>query len=69
MSLLPANSPFEELLSSPAWAKPLEEIIYAPAYFLAETLSRPLDQCIYMIASIVALCACFALKSHPGSAF
>ena len=69
MSLFPEESPLKGLISTPAWFKPIEDAIYTPAYFFEEVLDRPMDQCIYMAASIVALCSCFALKAHPGSAF
>ena len=32
-------------------------------------MSRPEDQCVYMVASCFALLACFMLYAHPGSAF
>lgn len=64
-----SESPFAGLIKVPAWFTPIEDTLYAPARFFAETIDRPIDQAVYMTASIVALACCFALKGHPGSPF
>lgn len=61
-------SPFEGLIETPQWFKPIENILYFPSRWFNENVGRPEDQCVYMVASIVALLSCFALKAHPGSA-
>jgi len=69
----PEESPCEALseayLVTPAWFKPIESVIYSPIMWLRVNVGRPEDQCVYMLASLVSLISCFALKAHPGTAF
>lgn len=64
-----SESPFAGLITVPAWFTPISDVIYAPARWIEDNLDRPIDQSVYMIASIVALICCFILKAHTGSPF
>ena len=66
MSFLPETSPFEGLLTTPSWFLQAEKSLYAPVKVLEDTFERPVDQCVYMTASVVALVSCFLLKAHTG---
>ena len=70
MFKLPEVSPFSgDLVPTPKWFIPIEAVLYSPISWLQVTFGRPEDQCVYMMASVVALISCFLLKAHPGSAF
>jgi len=59
------RSPFENI-TSPAFLQPLNENIYALPAFMSLKLNKPIDQGVYLVASLVAISCCLILKQVQG---
>ena len=46
------KSPLAELIKSPAFMEPIQEVIYYPVKSVCDTLGRPEDQAIYALGAI-----------------